>query len=265
MRSRVLLACGFIALAQTLYADELTRCVQEELRRRNLYFGDVDGRMNSELQGALRRYQGRKSLGVTGEISEETAQSLNVPVAVTKTVAHWPDVPVLKSDVARELAAAERSKLEQTSAQELSAAEISPAAPAESPSGVQNISPEQITKLVERYLRDAEGDDVDLQVGYYGFPVEYFDHGAVDRGFVTRDTKAYLKRWPDRHYQLTEPVSFRAGAAGDELQIEFTISFTVRNAKATAEGRTRNFWTLRPEKNGTNLQIVRIREQRLHI
>lgn len=263
MRNRVLLACGLLVFAQTLCADELTRCVQEELRRRNLYFGDIDGRMNSELQGALRRYQTRKNLGATGEITEETAQSLNVPAAVTKTVAHWPDMPVLRSDIARELPGAEQKKLEEASLPQSAAAESPPPPPAEAPRGLQNISPEQVTKLVERYLRDAEGDDVDLQVGYYGFPVEYFDHGAVDRDFVADDTRAYLKRWPTRHYQLTEPISSQATANGEELNIEFTIVFSVRNSKTSVQGKTRNFWTLRAEKDGQNPHIVKIREQRL--
>lgn len=266
MRARVIFVITLLAFVHSLLADELTRCVQEELRRRNLYFGDIDGRMNAELQDALRRYQTRKNLGGSGEITEETAQSLSVPLAVTKAVEHWPDVPVLRSDVAREVPPEQRKKFEDAAAlPESLVAETSPPAPAESPRALENVSPEQITKLVERYLRDAEGDDVDLQVGYYGFPVEYFDHGAVDRDFVTRDTRAYIKRWPQRHYHLREPVALRASGAGEELQVEFTIDFSVGNTKTTAHGRTRNFWTLRPEKGGNNanLQIVRIREQRL--
>ena len=265
MRKIDIFICGlFLLVPSLLLADEPTRSVQEQLRNRNLYFGDVDGRMNAELRGALKRYQTRKNLEVTGEIDEETAKSLNVPVTAAKNgttpIQRWPDVPVLKSDAARALPETERVVLEQKSDAEPA---ISPPAPAESPSALQNISPERVTKFVEDYLRDAETEDVDLQVRYYEFPVEYFDHGRVSRDFVARDTGNYVKRWPTRHYTLTEPVTFFATNKEDETRVEFTINFTVKNSKHTATGRTKNYWTIKAEDD-RKLKIIAIRETRLH-
>jgi hypothetical protein len=45
-----------------LGADDQVRSTQEELRRRNVYFGDIDGRRSEEYSEALRRYQKRKGL-----------------------------------------------------------------------------------------------------------------------------------------------------------------------------------------------------------
>jgi hypothetical protein len=261
MRRTLLFILAFATIGSQTWADEPTRCVQEELRKRNLYFGDIDGRKTIELTGALKRYQARKNLEVTGEIDQETANSLNVPGAVTPKAAtqQWPELPVLKSDAARDLPEPERLALEQKAEQGLDAT-ASPAAPAESPSNAQNLTPERVTKLVEDYLRDAEGDDVDLQVRYYSSRVNYFDHGNVGREFVTRDTRNYVKRWPKRKYLLTAPVTFAAGK-DDETNVQFSIAFTVKNEKQNVTGRTRNYWTIKPEK-GDDLKIVTIREER---
>jgi hypothetical protein len=118
---------------------------------------------------------------------------------------------------------------------------------------------------VQDYLRDAETQDVPKQVNYYAFPVRYFDHGTVSQEFVTGDTSNYVKRWPERKYTLVGPVNFFASGKEGETEIEFTISFQLRNPTRTAKnralGRTKNWWTVRTE--GEELKIVAIREERL--
>ncbi|MCA1660317.1 MAG: hypothetical protein LC642_07260, partial [Verrucomicrobiaceae bacterium] len=137
--------------------------------------------------------------------------------------------------------------------------------PTISPAPGQDLNPERVTKLVQDYLRDGETQDVAAQVEYFAFPVQYFDHGSVSEAFVARDTRNYVKRWPERKYSLTEPVSFFASDSEGETNIEFTISFELENKarkkKNRAVGRTKNWWTVRAE--GGDLKIVAIREQRL--
>ena len=60
-------------------ADETVRQVQEELRKRNLYFGNIDGKTSAVLSDALKRYQARKGFAVTGKVDSDTATSLHVP------------------------------------------------------------------------------------------------------------------------------------------------------------------------------------------
>jgi hypothetical protein len=249
-----------------IHADETTRQVQEELRKRNLYFGNVDGQVSAELAGALKRYQARKGFQVTGTVDEETSNSLHIPVAnaSAKSPHTWPDTPVLRSDAARALSESQRVALEKEV--ELNPdPSPTPAPPAESPGPGQNLTPDQVTKFVTDYLRDAETDDVTVQVKCFAFPVEYFDHGSQMEGFVSRDVRNYLKDWPQRRYTLVGPVNFFASGKEGETNIEFTIKFSVRNParkkKYEASGRTKNFWTIRPE--GEDLKIVAIREQRL--
>jgi hypothetical protein len=74
-----------------------------------------------------------------------------------------------------------------------------------------------------------------------------------------------VKRWPERKYTLTGPVSFFASDNEAETNVEFTIAFELhspeRSSKNKAVGRTRNWWTLRG--NGDDLKIVAIREARI--
>ncbi|HEV3408929.1 MAG TPA: peptidoglycan-binding domain-containing protein [Chthoniobacterales bacterium] len=250
-------------LATPLRADEQVRQVQEELRKRNLYFGDIDGQVTPELSNALKRYQVRKGFAVTGTINRETATSLNVQpefAASRPAASPLPDVPVLRSDTARELPQEQRVALEQQ-AQENPEPPPSPPPPAEQPPPSPQLNRERVRALVEQYLRDSETFDVPAQTRYFTYPVEYFDHGSVGAEFVEKDVRNYVKRWPERRYTLEEPIAIAASAREGEAMVAFPITFEVRNKKHTARGRTQNFWTLRAE--GDDLKIVAIREQRL--
>lgn len=106
---------AFLLIAAPLLADEQVRQVQEELRKRNLYFGEIDGRPTSELVGALKRYQARKGFAATGQVDDETAASLHVVVQMASaTKQNWPDLPVLRSDVAREIPETQKIALANT-------------------------------------------------------------------------------------------------------------------------------------------------------
>jgi peptidoglycan hydrolase-like protein with peptidoglycan-binding domain len=261
------LLCLLILLAlpaSRLLADETIRQIQEELRKRNLYFGNIDGRESSELTGALKRYQTRKGFAVTGGVDQETANSLHVQAATLASTASLPDEPVLRSDTASAMPESQRLAL-QKEAELNPDLTPTPAPPAEPPAPGQDLSPERVTKLVQDYLRDGETDDIAAQVRYFAYPVDYFDHGKKEGDFVTRDVQNYVRRWPQRKYTLLGPVSFFAGDEG-VTNIEFTIAFELesptRKTKKNARGRTKNSWTIRPE--GGELKIVAIKEQRLH-
>lgn len=247
---------------QFLRADEPTRRAQEELRKRNLYFGDIDGKSSPELAQALQRYQARKGFSATGELDQETAGSLKIQTAASQnnSSATLPDVPVLKSDIARQLAEPDEAKLEPTDADAMPAS--SPPPPAEFLNKEETERVQRITKFVGDYLHDAEGDDVDLQVNYYAFPVQYFDHGRAGRDFVVKDTRNYVKRWPQRKYTMLGPVKFLSLGKAGELEVEFTIGFSVANGNHVAHGKTRNLWTIRPDRE--IFKILAINEQRLH-
>ena len=180
----VLVALPLSAVAR---ADETVRQVQEELRKRNLYFGNIDGQTSPVLVDALKRYQSRKGFAVTGKVDRDTATSLHVDLTTVATVAALPDVPVLKSDTASALPESQRLAL-QREAEEKPDLTPTPPPPAESPAPGQDLNPERVNKFVQDYLRDAESPDVAKQVNYYAFPVRYFCNSGlrpkVGRGLI---------------------------------------------------------------------------------
>jgi peptidoglycan hydrolase-like protein with peptidoglycan-binding domain len=80
-------------LTITLWADDLTRSVQQRLKDQGFYYGNVDGRESSETTAALRRFQIRHGLKVTGQLDEPTIRSLGVtrnnPDAVPAPKKEW--------------------------------------------------------------------------------------------------------------------------------------------------------------------------------
>jgi peptidoglycan hydrolase-like protein with peptidoglycan-binding domain len=65
-------------MANTLLADDLTRVIQQRLKDQGYYYGEVDGRGGEETSAAIRRFQIRHGLQVTGQLDDETLRSLDV-------------------------------------------------------------------------------------------------------------------------------------------------------------------------------------------
>ena len=59
-------------------ADQVIESVQQALKDQGFYYGEISGEMNATLTAAIRRYQIRNGLQITGELNDETLQSLGV-------------------------------------------------------------------------------------------------------------------------------------------------------------------------------------------
>jgi peptidoglycan hydrolase-like protein with peptidoglycan-binding domain len=59
------------------HADQAIRSLQQALKQQGFYYGKVTGEQSAETTTAVRRYQIRNGLKVTGEMNEETTRSLN--------------------------------------------------------------------------------------------------------------------------------------------------------------------------------------------
>jgi peptidoglycan hydrolase-like protein with peptidoglycan-binding domain len=68
----------FIGSMMLLRADQLVESVQQALKDEGFYYGEVNGDMNANLTAAIRRYQIRNGLQVTGELNDETLRSLAI-------------------------------------------------------------------------------------------------------------------------------------------------------------------------------------------
>jgi len=274
-----------LGLSCLLRADEQVRRVQEELRKRNLYFGDIDGQNSKETSGAIRRYQQRKGFAATGDLDVDTLRSLDISRSEstsTSSVPPWPDVPVLKSDAARQLTESDRKLLETITAPgepppvaepppEVTEPPIAPSSrtppstsPEREPAAERSVPDAQkiareAKSFVEDYLQVAEANKLQAEMSFYADRMNYFDHGNVTREFIERDVRRYYKRWPQRNYQL---LDFKVTkAAGNDVEVKFRISFEVKNPEHTVVGKTDN--TFRIRRTGDELRFVSLKEQRL--
>jgi peptidoglycan hydrolase-like protein with peptidoglycan-binding domain len=73
-----------LCAAGLVHADQAIRSLQQTLKRNGFYYGTVTGEKSAETTAAIRRYQIRNGLKVTGEINDETTHALN---AISNSVA----------------------------------------------------------------------------------------------------------------------------------------------------------------------------------
>src|SRR5215475_1977442 len=71
-------AVMFMGSMMLMRADQLIESVQQALKDEGFYYGEVNGDMNANLAAAIRRYQIRNGLQVSGELNDETLQSLRI-------------------------------------------------------------------------------------------------------------------------------------------------------------------------------------------
>jgi peptidoglycan hydrolase-like protein with peptidoglycan-binding domain len=83
----------FIASMIVTRADQLVESVQQTLKDRGFYYGEVTGEMNANLTAAIRRYQIRNGPQVNGELNSETLQSLGINSSASVRPATKPASP----------------------------------------------------------------------------------------------------------------------------------------------------------------------------
>jgi hypothetical protein len=78
-RRLLILVTVFSLVVPRARADDTIRAVQEALRVRKLYFGDVDGATSPATVQAIRRFQEKKGFDPTGLLSPPTLRALGIP------------------------------------------------------------------------------------------------------------------------------------------------------------------------------------------
>jgi peptidoglycan hydrolase-like protein with peptidoglycan-binding domain len=68
----------FMGSMMLMHADQLVESVQQALKDEGFYYGEVNGDMNANVTAAIRRYQIRNGLQVSGELNDETLRSLGI-------------------------------------------------------------------------------------------------------------------------------------------------------------------------------------------
>jgi peptidoglycan hydrolase-like protein with peptidoglycan-binding domain len=107
-RKLLVTALFFLALWCPARADQIIESVQQKLKDQGFYYGEITGKKDTDTTAAIRRYQIRNGLQITGEINAETQRSLgltskpastpppraaNTPVPKTKELPQEPAAP----------------------------------------------------------------------------------------------------------------------------------------------------------------------------
>jgi peptidoglycan hydrolase-like protein with peptidoglycan-binding domain len=255
-----------IAMLLTLpaSADEMTRQAQEELRRRHIYFNEIDGRNSPDFAAALKRYQERQGFVATGTLNDETLRSLGVSSDAAGpgqgAEESLPDVPVLRSDGAVSENRGPALQLQLPVQMQWAP----PPAPAPFASGLKSraITAAEATDFVQRYLNACESPNVRDELGFYSERVDYFDRGVVDRQYVQNQLATYAQRWPRRSFALAGPV--RLENSDGRPTAKFRLHFRVGNMPSDqqAAGKTDEAFGLMRRDDG-GLEIVSVREARV--
>lgn len=107
---RPLFLVATLCAAGLVHADQRIESVQETLKEQGFYYGNVTGERSVETTAAIRRYQIRNGLQVTGDINQETLRSLGsssnsaaAPEAISKPATAPPNSvpPDASSHIAR--------------------------------------------------------------------------------------------------------------------------------------------------------------------
>lgn len=260
------LSVFFVLCTGVLRAQDDVRSVQEELRRRSLYFGDVNGRESAELQEAMKRYQKRKGFAATGRADRETLKSLGlVPRSPNEPVPPelaWPAEPVLPSDEKIDPVAVAKSLSEETGiapaavvpknsaqrravlAMSKTAGSTTPAAAAmaadKRPANSPYITPPDLARFASDYVAAMTSNDIKHQLKFYADNVDYYRNGKIDRRIIEQTLRRYQARWPNRHYTMGTAIRYSPINARGEIVMTFPVTFTLKDGRRTVKGSTNN-------------------------
>lgn len=269
-----------------LRAQDETRAVQEELRRRSLYFGDVDGRESAELREATKRYQRRKGFAATGRADRETLRSLGLlpraPGEAPPEELDWPKEPVLPSDetidsvevaeslreetgiapsrVVSKKVAKKRGLSSKTRRPRRGMAPVvddSQPRPPDSP----YITRQEVARFATDYVRAMGSNDIKRQLKFYADKVDYYHNGEIDRRIIEQTLRRYHARWPSRRYTMGTVVRYRRLSQRGEIVLVFPVAFTLGDGRRTVRGQTSNRLTISAAT--VDPRIVSISEDRI--
>jgi peptidoglycan hydrolase-like protein with peptidoglycan-binding domain len=278
---------AFLFPSPLLRAQDEVRSVQEELRRRSLYFGNVDGRESAELAEATRRYQRRKGFAATGKPDRDTLRSLGLlphsPDEPPPKELNWPAEPVLKSDVKIDPVAVAQTLSEETG---IAPASVVPdkvtrrrgdlsrprARPPEDPASARSVSrrsatsspfitPQNLTGFIGEYLAAMGSNDVKNQLKFYADKVNYYHNGTIDRRIIEQTLRRYHARWPNRRYTTGAAISYSRNDRRGEIMMIFRVNFTLKDGRRTVSGQTDN--RFRISAATVDPRIISIEEKRV--
>ena len=89
-RKLLVTALLFLAALSMAWADPAIESAQEKLKDGGFYYGEINGKKDADTTAAIRRYQIRNGLQITGELNAETQRALGLTSKPAATPATRP-------------------------------------------------------------------------------------------------------------------------------------------------------------------------------
>jgi Putative peptidoglycan binding domain len=251
MRRICLLAVFVLSAVSWLYADTQLAAVQEMLKARGFYSGEVNGKKNNETAAAITRFQVQSGLEVTGRLNEETVQSLGLEPSN--------DIDPTEDDHSRieawrALREQDREFLRQTAAGQEGSDEEG-----QTP---QANSIEQIRDFIAGFVVAGISEDVEPELQFYAEQADYYDSGMVSKDFIRKDILRYNQKWPMRRYWLDGEIQVLNQLGEDPIEVRYQIKYVVQNQERESSGKAVKTLTLQKTRDG--LAITSVREKTLN-
>ena len=223
-------------------ADETIRRVQEELRNRRLYHGDLDGEQSPELGIALKRYQARKGFPESGVVDAQTLRSMGI--------AEVANVPILRSDVPAQPPPPNTTVSAPTPMS--IAGDITVPPP----------SREELDGFMRRYLEASQTETANDDLALYAPRVDYFEHGIVPKTLIRDHLVEYHQLWPQRKYTVEDEITIskRGDNTAATARVAYQLANPAQNRKA--DGAANHTIVLARTADQT-FEIVGVQEQRV--
>lgn len=87
MKLRIAIVLLVAAIAIAARADQVVQNAQQALKDQGFYYGEVTGEKDADTTAAIRRYQIRNGLQITGDLNDETLKSLAVDSSGARAIA----------------------------------------------------------------------------------------------------------------------------------------------------------------------------------
>lgn len=249
------LALFFVATL-SLRADNSVRDVQTRLKAGGFYFGEINGRYDSETAAGVTRYQIRNGLQITGKLDQATRYALGLSAAEPKI-----PTPRFGQDVWRYLRKSDQVAINKMIAEEAvkkpkPKPNQSAVVPATSPERGRD---ERLHDYIAAFVLAGLDPQVGAEAEFFADRVSYFGEAGVTREKIRRDLERYDERWPERAFTLAGPLDVHP--IGEGLKVTFPLRYELRNGSRTAAGKV---WkTLLLEKIGRDdFQIVSVNERK---
>src|ERR1700751_2427157 len=99
-----------MASTGVIFADPLIENAQQALKDQGFYYGEITGTKDADTTAAIRRYQIRNGLQITGDLNEETIKSLGVDSSGAREIAKASPTPVAAAPDSSDLRAERRER-----------------------------------------------------------------------------------------------------------------------------------------------------------